>query len=71
MATVAERNARLDALQLAVTQYADKQRKTLNRRVDVCQRTLQGRTGSTRLAQAAVSQSTALAYTSINDFLTG
>lgn len=71
MSTVAERNKRLDALQTAVTQYAAQQRKTLNHRVDVCQRILQGRTGSTRLAQAAVNQSSELVVTSINDFLTG
>jgi hypothetical protein len=71
MATIAERNQRLDALQSAVTQFAEQQRKTLNHRVDVCKRILQGRTGSTRLAQAAVSQSSELAVASINDFLTG
>lgn len=71
MATVAERNARLDALETAVQQYAAAQIKTLNRRVDVCQRILQGRTGSTRLAQASVQQSVQLAATSINQFLTG
>lgn len=71
MATVAERNERLDALQTAVEQYATQQRKTLNHRVDVCQRILQGRTGSTRLAQASVNQSSELVVTSINDFLTG
>jgi hypothetical protein len=71
MATVEERNARLDALEKAVQQYQTAQLKTLKRRVDVCQRILQGRTGSTRLAQAAVQQSSQLAVTSINQFLTG
>jgi hypothetical protein len=71
MATTAERNARLDALEQAVKQYAKKQRKTLNSRVDVCKRILRGRTGSDRLAQAAVQQSSALVVNTINDFLTG
>lgn len=71
MATVAERNARLDALQQAVSQYAAAQRKELNRRVDVNKRILQGRTGSERLAQASVQQSSTLVVDQINDFLTG
>ena len=71
MATIADRNARLDALQTAVTEWADAQRKQLNRRVDVCTRILQGRTGSARLAQSAVQQSTTLVTAKIDDFLTG
>ena len=71
MATAAQRNARLDALQQATIQYADRQRKELNRRVDVCKKILKGRTGSERLAQAAVDQSSSLVVTTINDFLTG
>lgn len=71
MATTAERNARLDSLEKAVKQYAAQQRKQLNRRVDVCKRILQGRTGSERLAQASVQESTALVSAEIDDFLTG
>jgi hypothetical protein len=71
MATVAQRNARLDALEKATTEYATQQTKQLNRRVDVSKRILKGRTGSERLAQAAVQQSSALVVTTINDFLTG
>lgn len=71
MATIAERNARLDALEQAVKQYAAQQRKLLNRRVDVSKRILQGRTGSERLAQASVQESTALVTAEIDDFLTG
>lgn len=71
MATAAQRNARLDALQQATVQYAAKQRKELNKRVDVCKKILKGRTGSERLAQAAVDQSSSLVVTTINDFLTG
>lgn len=71
MGTTAERNARLDTLETAVTEYAEKQTKDLNRRVDVLKRILKGRTGSERLAQAAVQQSGALAATTINEFLAG
>jgi hypothetical protein len=71
MATTAERNARLDALAKATTEYAEQQTKQLNRRVDVSKRILKGRTGSERLAQAAVQQSSALVVNTINDFLTG
>lgn len=71
MATVAERNARLDTLEQAVKQYATKQRLELNHRVDVCKRILRGRTGSDRLAQASVQQSMTLVVTNIDEFLTG
>lgn len=71
MATTAERNARLDQLEQAVKQYAAVQRKQLTKRVDACKRILRGRTGSERLAQAAVQQSTGLVVNEINEFLTG
>lgn len=71
MSTVAERNARLDALQTAVSQYATAQRDTLNKQVARCKAILQGRTGSERLAQSAVQQGTTLAVQQINEFLTG
>lgn len=71
MATVAERNARLDTLQTAVQQYAKAQRATLNKQVARCKTILRGRTGSERLAQAAVQQGTTLVVQQINEFLTG
>lgn len=71
MATTAERNVRLDELEQAVKQYAAAQRKQLTHRVDVCKRILRGRTGSERLAQAAVQQSTGLVVDEIDEFLTG
>lgn len=71
MATTAERNARLDELEQAVKQYAAAQRKQLTHRVDVSKRILRGRTGSDRLAQAAVQQSTGLVVAEIDEFLTG
>lgn len=71
MATTAERNARLDELEKAVKQYATAQRRTLTHRVDVNKRILRGRTGSDRLAQASVQQSTGLVVDQIDEFLTG
>ena len=71
MATVAQRNARLDELEQAVKQYAAAQRKQLTHRVDTCKRILRGRTGSDRLAQASVQQASGLVVTEINEFLTG
>jgi hypothetical protein len=71
MASTAERNARLDQLEQAVKQYAAAQRKQLNRRVEVSKRILRGRTGSDRLAQASVQQSTGLVVAQIDEFLTG
>lgn len=71
MASVSQRNARLDELEQAVKQYAKAQRKQLTHRVDVSKRILRGRTGSDRLAQASVQQSTALVVDEINEFLTG
>lgn len=71
MATVAQRNARLDQLEQAVKQYAAAQRKQLTHRVDTCKRILRGRTGSDRLAQASVQQASGLVVTQINEFLTG
>lgn len=71
MSTQAERNARLDALAIAVKNHADKQRKNLRKRVAINKRILQGRTGSERLAQASVQASSDLVVDEINEFLTG
>jgi len=71
VATTAERNARLDVLVSNVKAYADAQRKNLKHRVDINKRILQGRTGSERLAQAAVTASSELVVDQIEDFLTG
>lgn len=69
--TLEERNARLDALQDAVTQYAKTQRAALTDQVARNKQILKGRTGSERLASAAVEASSALTVATINDFLTG
>lgn len=71
MATITERNTRLDELENAVKQYASKQRAGLVRRVDVSKRILRGRTGADRLSQASVDQSAQLVVAQIDEFLTG
>ena len=69
MATVAERNARLDKLAAATKAWADERRAELQHRVDSNKRILQGRTGSERLAQAAVQAASDLVVVQIDDFL--
>jgi hypothetical protein len=69
MATVAERNARLDALLSATKVWAERRRTELNNRVASSKKILQGRTGSERLAQASVSAASALVIEQIDDFL--
>ena len=69
MTTAAERNQRLDALQQAATEWADKRTTELQNRVDSNKKILQGRTGADRLAQSAVAASSALVVSEIDDFL--
>jgi hypothetical protein len=67
--SVAARDARLDALQTAVTFWAQKKRDDINKRVESSKKILKGRTGSERLAQSSVQAATDLVVNSINDFL--
>ena len=69
MPSVADRNARLDALAKAAQRWADTRTAELNNRVTSAENILKGRTGSERLAQAAVSATSDLVISSINDFL--
>lgn len=69
MATVAERNARLDALAEAAKAWADSKTRELDNRVETAKAILKGRTGSERLAQATVSAASSLVVTEIDDFL--
>jgi len=71
MASKAERDARLDALEAAVTDWAAERRKQLNAQVDFSKKLLQGRTGSDRLATASVESASELTVDAISDFLTG
>lgn len=69
MATVAERNARLDALAEAAKAWATSKTRELDNRVETAKAILKGRTGSERLAQATVSAASGLVVTEIDDFL--
>jgi hypothetical protein len=69
MADVTARNARLDALVTAAQAWADARTTELNGRVTSAKQILQGRTGSQRLAATAVSATSDLVVSSINDFL--
>lgn len=69
MSSVADRNARLDALVKATTAWATQRQSDIDQRVATSKKILQGRTGSERLAQASVSAASDLVVTSIDDFL--
>lgn len=71
MATVDERNARLDALQTAVTNWAGKQRTELRNTTTLLRRLLSGRTGSDRLASKTVLTVSDLVVDEIDQFLSG
>jgi len=71
MATKQERDARLDTLQSAITDWATKRRKYLKDQVALSKKLLRGRTGSERLNQASIDFASDLLVTEINDFLTG
>lgn len=65
------RNARLEALKKATTQWADKQTKYLNSQVAFAKRILRGRTGAERLTSTAITLGKDLVVDEINTFLTG
>lgn len=69
MATEAERNARLDKLVTATKAWATQRRAELQHRVDSNKKILRGRTGSERLAQAAVQAASDLVVAEVDDFL--
>lgn len=69
--SIEERNARLDALGTAVTDWATQRRDYLKKQVAFSKRLLKGRTGSERLNQASIESATALTVDQINSFLTG
>lgn len=68
---VEERNARLDALQEAAVEYADKKRELLQNQAAFAKRVLQGRTGSERLNNESVQAATELVVDEIIQFLEG
>lgn len=68
--TVAQRNARLDALVSAAQAWGTSQTQALNSQVTLLQALLLGRTGANSLPQAASDATSALVVSSISDFLT-
>jgi hypothetical protein len=71
VATTEERNSRLDALKTATEQWAKKRTKELKDQVTFGKRLLKGRTGSERLASAAVAAASSFVVDEIDTFLTG
>lgn len=65
----AARNARLDALVTATTQWADRRTKELNDKVSVIKKILKGRTGSERLASATSQAASDAVVREIDEFL--
>jgi hypothetical protein len=71
MASEAERNARLDALSTATTEWADSKIAAYDKQVALGKRILLGRTGSERLSNASVESVSGFTVDEINEFLTG
>lgn len=65
------RDARLDELATATTEWATKKRKQLKEQVAFSKALLKGRTGAERLNNAVVTSATDLLVDELNDFLTG
>jgi len=71
VATKEERDARLDAMGTATTEWATAERKRLNEQVAFGKRLLKGRTGSERLNNSSVTTAQELLVDEIDTFLTG
>jgi hypothetical protein len=71
VATVEERNARLDELAAATKEWAAAERDRLQKQVAFSKRLLKGRTGSERLNNASVTAANVLLTEEIDVFLKG
>jgi len=71
VATEEERNARLNALAVATTEWATAERKRLQDQVAAGKRLLKGRTGSERLNNTSVTTAQELLVDEISQFLSG
>src|ERR1700728_767811 len=69
MSSTTDRNARLDQLVTDTTAWASTRQSAITAQVAQNTAILQGRTGSGRLAQSAVSAASDLVVNSISDFL--
>jgi hypothetical protein len=67
----AERDARLDALKSATTEWADKEIKRLEDEAVFLKSILKGRTGAGRLTNQNVADASKLVVDEISQFLTG
>lgn len=67
----ARRNAILDALQSALTEWADSEEKKVEDEVSFLKSVLRGRTGSERLARSNTQEAAILVIDDISSFLTG
>ena len=71
MASKEERDARLDALATATSEWANNERIRLKKQVALAKQMLKGRTGSERLNNASVVTANELLVDEIDQFLTG
>lgn len=71
MAVIDERNKRLDALEEATKQWAEKRSTELKNKVAAAKKILKGRTGSERLAASTVQAAAAYLVDEIDTFLLG
>ncbi len=69
MASVEQRNARLDAVVHATEAWADRRTREFEDRVASAKKILKGRTGSERLAAASSQAAAELVVNEIDDFL--
>lgn len=65
------RDARLDALATATTQWAEKRRKQLEDEATALEKLLKGRPGGERLATTVVTAATELLVDELDSFLSG
>lgn len=69
MSDLTDRNARLDALLKATSEWTDKRAKEYTDKVATVKKILKGRTGSERLATVTSTAASALVVSQIDDFL--
>jgi len=67
--SLADRSARLDALDKATTAYVEKQTKELQTKLATAKRILKGRTGQERLASSTVQAASVSLVDEIDQFL--
>lgn len=71
MASKQERDARLDELATATTEWANSERTRLKKQVTLSKRMLKGRTGAERLNNTSVTTANVLLVDEIQQYLAG